>query len=424
MLGTTIRIGGTALPVVLALALLPVAGTLLSAAAAKSTAGARAAAKVPVAGKPAIAPAAAAKAQAKRGLQDGFAHLKRGRAKRAAAVFAKLLSNGGMAPDDTARALMGRAQAYLKLKKTAQAIADYSSALWIRNGLGPDDKSAALRGRAQAYRAVGLTAQAQADAKAAAQKTVRVATPPRRKLAEWKTVPVAAPPPRKAAKVVQPPRLRIAAKPPATQATPTTRSGWQPKTATPVAAGWGAVPKASATPPASSGQGFFTGLFGTLVSGVGQAFTAAPATSKPTPPTSSPQITTGAVPPVKRQTARAPARPPSSTPRIATAWAKATAVKPTAKRGAKVGTPGGNHDVQLDNLRSEGDAEVMASRIIGRHTVLLASRRAVVDSHVLRGMGTFYRVRIGPFHSQRDGRTFCRQLKAKEKRIDCFAIVR
>ncbi len=425
MLGMIIKMGRFALSAVLAMAFLLVAGSLLSAAPAKPAAKAPAAGKAPIAAKPAVSPAVKAQAQAKRGLKEGFANLKKGRAKRAAAVFTKLLSNGGMAPNDTARALLGRAQAYQKLKKTAQAIADYSSALWMRKGLVPDEKSAALRGRAQAYRAVGLIAQAQADTKAAGQKIVKAAPPPR-KPTEWKTTPVVTPRPRKVVKVVPPRQLRITAKPPATRVGSAGRPALQPKKAKPIAAGWGAVPMAPATPPASSGQGFLSGLFGNLVSGVSKAFNPTVAASPPTPQ-ATPQITTGAVPDVKRQIVRAPKRSPSSTPRIATAWAKGTAVKPQAKavprRALKVAAPSGNHDVQLDNLRSESAAEVMASRIFGSHAALLASRRAVVDSHVLRDMGTFYRVRIGPFRNARAGRTFCQQLRAKEKRIDCFGIV-
>ena len=403
MLARTNRLGGIFASAALALGLWPISGSLVLAAPASPAAKPPVAAKPP-AGKPAVSPGVKAAAQAKRGLKAGFVLLKRGKAQGASAGFTKLLSNGGMAPDDTARALLGRAQAYMKLKKTAQAIADYSNALWIRNGLGGSDRTAALRGRAQAYRAVGLKAQAQADVTAAGRQPVAAKPTP----------------PSRTAKPSRTPQLRVAAKP--RPAPRPTRSGWQPKTA-PVAAGWGAVPSTAAAPQPSSGAGFISGLFGNLMSGVSQALTpSAPATPK-APATK--RITTGSNPSVKRRVVPAPSRLPTATPRIATAWAKATAVKPTARRAAaKVSAPSGNHDVQLDNLRSKGAAKVLASRIIGQHAVLLASRRAVVDSHVLQNMGTFYRVRIGPFRSASAGGDFCRQLRAKEKRIDCFAIAR
>lgn len=426
MPGKTSRMGGFGLPAALALALLPAGVSTLSAAPVKAPP------KTPATAKPAASPSAKAAALAQRGLKEGYSQLKRGKTKSAAATFGKLLANGGMSPSDTSRALLGRAQAYRKLKKSAQAIADYSNALWIRNGLSAADRSAAFRGRAQAYRMVGLTAQAQADVKSASQPATPKVTPPSAK--KWALLPQPQTPKTVVPKTVTPkaqtPKTTVArkpaqqprdaAKPQTVRATqPPAGSGWQPSTA-PVAAGWGAVPSvppaAGAASPSSGGSNFITGLFGNLFSGFGSSET-------PTPPATS-AITTSAIPPAKSSIPAAAARPPTANPRIATAWAKGTAVKPTAKPTTAVRTPGGKEYVQLDNLPSQRAAEAMAEKISGRHAVLLASRRPIVEANVLPSYGTYYRVRIGPFRTASEGKVFCKQLRAKDTSFDCFSIAR
>ena len=386
--------------------------------------------KAPLAAKPAASPAVKAAAQAKRGLSEGFARLKRGQSKQAVAVFSKLLANGGMTPADTSRALLGRAQAYLKLKKSAQAIADYSNALWIRKGLSAADRAAALRGRAKAYQTVGLNAQAQADLTAAAKPAPKRDAPVQAKgwvpATQAKAPAATKPAPRRTvvakapAHRVPPPKLRIAPRSsPAAPATPApASSGWQTKTAPPVSAGWAAAPAApptaGSTPTAAIDGSAITGFFGNLFKGLGlNASPSAPETS---------QIATGSTPPAKRPAARSSQRPPAANPRVATAWSRATAVKPTQRPAVRAAAPRGTRYVQLDNLRSRTDAEAMAKRVQVRHAALLASRVPTVEANVLSSYGTYYRVRIGPFRTAKAGAAFCNQLRARDSTVDCFGI--
>ena len=55
-----------------------------------------------------------------------------------------------------AKALLYRGIAYRQQKKPAQAIADLTSALWLKGGLGGDDRTDAMRQRASAYQEAGL----------------------------------------------------------------------------------------------------------------------------------------------------------------------------------------------------------------------------------------------------------------------------
>ena len=55
-----------------------------------------------------------------------------------------------------AKALLYRGIAYRQQKKPAQAIADLTSALWLKGGLAEADRSDALKQRTSAYQEAGL----------------------------------------------------------------------------------------------------------------------------------------------------------------------------------------------------------------------------------------------------------------------------
>ena len=65
-------------------------------------------------------------------------------------------SGGNLPPAIMAKALLYRGIAYRQQKLPAQAIADLTSALWLKGGLGESDRADALRQRTSAYQEAGL----------------------------------------------------------------------------------------------------------------------------------------------------------------------------------------------------------------------------------------------------------------------------
>ncbi|MGE0628576.1 MAG: SPOR domain-containing protein [Hyphomicrobiaceae bacterium] len=85
-----------------------------------------------------------------------------GAGKHTAAVtdISAALDAGSLAPSQTARALYYRGVAYRSLSKPALAIADLTSALWLKKGLDPEQRKDALEQRTAAYREAGIPEQA------------------------------------------------------------------------------------------------------------------------------------------------------------------------------------------------------------------------------------------------------------------------
>ncbi|MES1179711.1 MAG: tetratricopeptide repeat protein, partial [Hyphomicrobium sp.] len=70
--------------------------------------------------------------------------------------FTAALNSGGLLAPQMAKALYTRGLAYKKLNRPSLAIADLTSALWLKNGLSGDDKDKATAERAEAYQAAGI----------------------------------------------------------------------------------------------------------------------------------------------------------------------------------------------------------------------------------------------------------------------------
>ena len=66
------------------------------------------------------------------------------------------LSTGGLSSQQMAKALYYRGAAYRKTGKSAQAISDLTSAVWLKNGLSDADRAAAMEQRQAAYQEAGL----------------------------------------------------------------------------------------------------------------------------------------------------------------------------------------------------------------------------------------------------------------------------
>ena len=256
-----------------------------------------------------------------------------------------MLSGGGLPPPIMARALLYRGIAYRQQKKPAQAIADLTSALWLKGGLGESDRSDALKQRSSAYQEAGL---AESDG------------------------PIAP------------------AVPNAARATRT------------ASASEGAAPQAAAPAPQSSSGWVnpFAGWFGG----------SSPAPASP----QAPPATTASIPPA--QTA--------SPPQVkSSAWSSNTEVRggsePAAASVAPA-KPAGRFRIQVGMVRTQAEAQALAVRVKREHGEILASREPEIDETAVGNMGSFYRVRVGPFASAQEGQATCAKLKGPG--IDCLVV--
>jgi len=140
--------------------------------------------------------ASAAKSQASGAdgqVDAGIAALEAGKVDLAVQELTSAITGGKISQAKLARALYFRGLAYRKQNKPAQAIADFTSALWIKNGLDGEQRSNALLNRAAAYREAGLHDQAEADEKRVAATRQGNAKAERTTTASQAAAPEAAP---------------------------------------------------------------------------------------------------------------------------------------------------------------------------------------------------------------------------------------
>ena len=62
----------------------------------------------------------------------------------------------------------------------------------------------------------------------------------------------------------------------------------------------------------------------------------------------------------------------------------------------------------------------MAAKAKREHGAALASREPEIDQAVLGNMGSFYRVRVGPFATAQETQAVCAKLKGSG--FDCMAV--
>jgi hypothetical protein len=261
-----------------------------------------------------------------------------------------VLSGGNLPPAIMAKALLYRGIAYRQQKKSAQAIADLTSALWLKGGLGENDRKDALRQRTSAYQEAGLSDNGE---------------------------PIAP------------------AMPGASHGTRTASASGVPDDGSPNA------PQQEAQAP-QQGSGWslsnpFSGWFG--------GSSSSPAPQQPSSPP-----TTASIEPAQ------PAPRPASS-----GWSSNTEVR--AGRAATVAVaarPEGRFRIQIGMARTQADAQALAMRVKRDHADVLSAREPEIDETVVGNMGSFYRVRIGPFASAPEGQAACAKLKGPG--IDCLVV--
>jgi tetratricopeptide (TPR) repeat protein len=354
-------------------------------------------------GKAAAARPEADPAAAEKALELGIHSYDAGKLEPAVGALSAALQHGGLREPSMGRALYYRGMAYRKLGKPAQAISDLTSALWLKTALTESQRADAMKQRAEAYREAGL---------GEAPSTTAAVVPPA------------------ASEPAKPEPTRTAKAEPAAE----------PARPAPVASG-AAIASASPAPSSSSGGFGFGNVFGGLFGGSA----AAPAPAAPPPPVTVAAATVEARPaPAAAGPAAAPAAaapliaapppaPPATTGSIGPAvssWNQpATADKPAPQ--TKVGaatvavaaaTPplapaprvsaNGHFRVQVAAVRSRDEADAVVARLKNEMSGKLAAAEPSVDEAVFGNMGTFYRVRLGPYASAQEAGRVCAGLKA------------
>ncbi len=295
-------------------------------------------------------------AEASRAIEQALKLLEAGKSEQAAQALSAVIGGGNLPPPIMAKALLYRGIAYRQQNKPTQAIADLTSALWLKGGLAEQERKDALRQRASAYQEAGLSDTGEPVAPAMPSAGTRTAS----------------------------------------------------------AGGLSEDGSPSAAPKESSGWSFgnaFSSLFGGGSSSSEQ---------QPTPPAA----TTASIEP-----ARSPPRPATS------AWSSNTEVRgggntvtastsATAPAAAPAAASSprseGRFRIQIAMVRTQAEAQALAARVKQEHASTLGNRDLQIDEAVVGNMGSFYRIRIGPFASAQEGQAAC--VKLKGPGIDCLLV--
>jgi cell division septation protein DedD len=404
-------------------------------------------------------------------ISAGETAMEKGQFDVAAAQFGRALRAGDLDDKQVAYALYQRGVAQERDGKPAQAIADLTSALYLPQ-LPADDRAKAYLVRARAYEAVGLNDLARSDIARAKsggvdeRQVASSAVPPaqgsdpsfstrsssgsrRTSVPSFETSsqtasvpapsfetrsgerPPAAPRRQRAAVVntqsrtpasgeEEIPRFRTTIAP---QETGIRAPAPQRSAAAPPASGWSTA--ASGTQEArtqvkqesGSGVGRYIGNLWSRAKGNDKdtekdrnTQTAAAEPTSPPPPQWN-QTTRASEPPAPAWNAQvsAPAatRPPA--PPVATAQPA-----PAAAAG------GSGYRIQLAALRSDEEARATWKRLQSRHRELLGNRQPNIVRTELGGLGTFYRVQLGPFADKASSQELCKTFKAGG--LDCFLL--
>jgi len=414
--------------------------------------------------KPAPAKATAKKAPAKAAAQSYAAGVKafdNGKVSSAVTSLSAALRQGGLPPKQMAKALFYRGSAYRKQKKPAQAISDLTSAIWIKGGLSDGDRLAATEQRKAAYKEAGLgTKVPQGLQPGASVPSTAVATQvpvTSRTAAKAITAPVtsaasgtatsawtttagkASQVTTKVAKVTAPPQPTSspfsALTPPIT---PT------PPTSTTVSA----LPKGGAAPSAPTGTDVSSPVsnigssISQGVSSVGSFFGNMFSSNTPTPtapPTAGTQIATSSTARAPQLSAVPQATPSRTAPEVTQGWGSATkptarptaaarpvqtaALKRTAAPPQRPRTPAaktGKFRLQVAAVRSEAKAQQVVAQLKSKYANELAGAKPEIDATAIGNMGTFYRVRVGPYVDTKTPRGLCARLKPDG--FDCLIV--
>lgn len=186
-------------------------------------------------------------------------------------------------------------------------------------------------------------------------------------------------------------------------------------------------------PLAGTGQAI-SGFFGNVFGGAGSPDTesgSAPVTTGSTAaaPGAWGSETTVVTSQTSSMVQRGPEENPTSSSPTALPWsngssgapASAAAAAPTAARQQVAArTTGGKYKLQVASVRSREEADKLASTLQRYPAVRDGSVSAEVDEAVIGSMGTFYRVRLGPYATAKEPGDLCQTLKPQG--FDCLVV--
>lgn len=418
---------------------------------------------------------------ARRAVIEGIKSYEAGKYANSVTSLSIALKGEGLTSKDTAKALYYRGRAHKQLMKFPEAIADLTSALWLKDGLSEAERQKAEADRKASYAGVGVAGPATvARAKTAAPVTSPAPAAPAKPAAvaaapaRTKTAPV------KPVEVARPARKTAAAPVPAasantnwttsvgtTSAAPSasapqapTRTaaltsagrsgGYSPDNASDGLVGFPAgtaaavspssstsvavpavppavqAPAAPATPSSNPFQqvgSFFSNMTSAITGG---GSSSSVATTKPAPDataSTTPAAVSGATTAVSawnsgtQVAANAPAASRAAPP--AAKPAQQTAALAPSKPAVQAASPkSGKFRLQLAAVRSRNEAERLARDLASQHRSALGSYVPEIDETVYGNMGTFYRVQVGPFASASEPQSLCNKIKSSG--FDCL----
>ena len=281
----------------------------------------------------------------------------------------------GMPSQQMPRVLYYRGLTFRKLGKPGFAVSDLTSALWLKGGLSETERADAIKNRALAYNESGVS---------------DVPPVPKSPYAEAPVLPG---------------KEKPAARPP-------------------VAAGGSPAAPSSNTAVASSSSsssgsggigGFFSNLFGGGSSSEQKSDEAPPSTASISESSSEGGGWAGSTE-VVTQASPAPRGPDIGSPYMT----QVAAVAPPGQPIESAPPTSGGIKLQVAAVRSRSEADSLAGLLVGRHAGELGGRKPEVDETVIGSMGTFYRVRVGPYASQQEPQQLCVALKADG--FDCLIV--
>jgi cell division protein FtsN len=284
---------------------------------------------------------------------------------------------GGLPSAQMPRALYYRGLAFRKVGKPGFAVSDLTSALWLKGGLSEAERADAIKVRALAYNEAGIS---------------DVPPVPQSSYAEAPALPGQA----------------------NTAATQTAMAGGAPPPPS-------NAPAAPTEASSSSGgvSGFFSSLFGGGSSSSEKPAEAPASTASIAPADSSGWGGTTEVSPAN-------ATPPQRAPEIASPFVTQVAAVEQPKTSANDAppvarsSPSGKYKLQVAAVRTRSEAEALAGLVVGRHAEQLGGRKPDVDETVIGSMGTFYRVRLGPYANADEPEQLCVALRSDG--FDCLVV--
>ena len=386
--------------------------------------------------------------------------LAKGQFQVAARHFAKALRSSDLSDVQVAKALYQRGVANERIERPAQAIADITNALFLPALTGADRAKAYLS-RGRAYEAVGMQGLARADISRAksggvSQKQIARSNQPVRSGAGGPAFATSsqpagsrasgpsfdtsiqsegsrAPAPSFSTRTNAPgstsSRQRVASFDTQTKASPRQEEpiprfrttilpqdgSTKPKPGTGAGSNWntaagGQQPEQAQKEESDSAVGRFFGNVWSKATGGGdekKETAAAPATAPSAPQWN--QTTSVARAPQPSWNAQVSSPAPASRP------------PPPVSTAQPAAAPGGQgYRIQLAALRSDGEAQATWKRLQAKHKNFLGSRQPNIVKTELGGLGTFYRVQLGPFADKAGSQKLCNDFKRGG--LDCFLL--